>query len=543
MKILYKLLLAFMSLVGFICMFGYYAHQQNHMIASKLRFIQEGSTKEVLAAANLAIALHVSYSGAQELVEESLRLKHFADKGYTDDDEIEHARDKIHTGLEEVLQQIDSTRNATTKSIELAKHLDDKELEGEELEELHRWHTSITEAFSVYRRSLLELITITDSGDLFRAAEMLEDEIEIGFRQKLLPLVTSFQKDSRDELEEETQAVLNSIQDVQWTMGWGGILLGIFAFLLSVVLAKRISSPLERLSDAATQIQAGHAVAPFKSDTRDEVGYLTTVFFEMVSTELAQRREIEKTQNELENQNKRLEDTVADRTAVLKATNVELSRKIDEHQAAEKLLAQSLVEKETMLKEIHHRVKNNMQIISSLLNMQKEKIQDPTNRFLMLESESRIRSMSLVHEKLYQSESLAFIDLGDYIDSLGHYLLQTYSKVKVNLQLHLEPLMISLDKAIPCGLILNEVITNTLKHGFEPGQSGQIHITLKENEPGSCRLRIADNGKGLPAGFDWTRTNTLGMQLIVGLAKQIDARVTVVSESGTVVELTLVLDK
>jgi two-component sensor histidine kinase len=195
-----------------------------------------------------------------------------------------------------------------------------------------------------------------------------------------------------------------------------------------------------------------------------------------------------------------------------------------------------------MLKEIHHRVKNNMQIISSLLQLQMDKIEDPQVRVLMRESESRIRSLALVHEKLYQSENLASIDLGDYIDSLGRYLLQTYSNIKVDLQLHIEPLMISLDKAIPCGLILNELITNTLKHAFVSGQSGQIDISLKQCGANDCCLRVADNGKGLPAGFDWHQADTLGMQLIDGLAHQIGAKLNVASDGGTVTQLTFALD-
>lgn len=543
MKILFKLLLGFLSLLIIIGAFGYYANLQNRLVASKLLFLQEGSLNEVLAAANLAIALHASYSGAQELVEESLRSKHFADADSSAEAEIDHASDKIESALAEVSRQIDATKDATMRSIELAGQIDDEALESDEREEINNWHQSISEAFIAYRQSLLGLITTTESGDLRRAAEVLESEVEAGFRQNLLPLVTSFQKDSREELEKETQAILRSIQNVQQTMGWSGGLLGVLAILLSAVLARRISAPLERLSDAATKIRTGHAVTPFQSDSHDEVGHLTTVFFEMVATEQAQRREIEKAQIELGDQNQRLESIVIDRTAVLAATNLELGREIEEHRATEKQLAQSLVEKETMLKEIHHRVKNNMQIISSLLQMQKEQIQDPQVRVLMLESESRIRAMALVHEKLYQTESLARIDLGDYIESLSRYLLQTYSKLKVDLQLHIEPLMISLDKAIPFGLILNELITNTLKHAFLSGQSGQIHITLKQDGSDACCLRVADNGKGLPTGFDWTRTNTLGMQLLAGLAQQIDARVTVATDCGTVIELTFALDQ
>jgi len=543
MKILFKLLLGFVSLLIIMGVFGYFASRQNHLMAAKLQFLQEGSLNEVLAAANLAIALHTSYSGAQELVEESLRSKHFAEGESSVQEEIKHASDKIDSALEEVSRQIDATREATMRSIELAGQIEDEELESEEQEEINRWHQSISKVFIAYRQSLLGLITVIKSGDLRQAAEVLESEVEAGFRQNLLPLVTTFQKDSREELEKETHAILRSIQNVQQTMAWSGGLLGVLAFLLSVVLARRISSPLEQLSDAATQIRTGHAVTPFQSVSRDEIGHLTTVFFEMVATEQAQRREIEKAQIELGEQNQRLESIVVERTAVLAATNIELSREIEEHRATEKQLAQSLVEKETMLKEIHHRVKNNMQIISSLLQMQKEQIQDPQVRVLMLESESRIRSMALVHEKLYQSESLACIDLGDYIDSLSRNLLQTYSKAQVDLQLHIEPLMISLDKAIPLGLILNELITNTLKHGFLSGQSGQIHISLKQDDSGACCLRVADNGKGLPAGFDWTRTNTLGMQLLAGLVQQIDAKVTVATDCGTVIELTFALDQ
>jgi two-component sensor histidine kinase/HAMP domain-containing protein len=541
MKIFHKLLLGFMSMVLIIGVVGFYTNQKNHLMAAKLRFIQEGSTKEALAAANLAVALHASYSGAQEYVEESLRRKLFPEADEDANEEIEHAAEKIISALEEVTRQIEATREATLRSIELAGQFDNEALEKEEMEEISHWHENISKSFAAYRQATEELIAVTKSGDLLRAAEMLEEVIENLFREDILPLVTAFQGDSRKELEEETMEILESIENVQLTLVSGVSGMVAFAIALSFFLARRISIPLERLSHAANNIQRGHAVEPFQSSSRDEISQLTTVFFEMVDTELLQRLEIEKARRELEEHNTLLERTVADRTSVLAATNVELNEKIVEHQTAEKRLAQALDEKETMLKEIHHRVKNNMQIISSLLQLQMEKIEDPQVKVLMRESESRIRSLALVHEKLYQSENLASIDLGDYIDSLSRYLLQTYSNVNVALQLHIEPLMISLDKAIPCGLILNESITNTLKHAFESGHSGQINITLKGCGDNSCSLRVADNGKGLPAGFDWTRANTLGMQLIDGLANQMGAKLNVTSDYGTAIELTFSL--
>lgn len=199
-----------------------------------------------------------------------------------------------------------------------------------------------------------------------------------------------------------------------------------------------------------------------------------------------------------------------------------------------------LREKEVLLKEVHHRVKNNLQVISSLVGMQAEGTRDETVREVLEDVTYRVRSMALVHEKLYQSESLASINFAEYTRSLLNYLWRAHGSAveSVGLTLDLEPVSLPVDTAIPCGLILNELAGNALKHAFRGRTEGEVTVTLHEAGDGRISLSVGDDGVGFPAGFDWQQAGSLGLRLVQMLAGQLRADVTIGSEGGTRFEIT-----
>jgi PAS domain S-box-containing protein len=207
---------------------------------------------------------------------------------------------------------------------------------------------------------------------------------------------------------------------------------------------------------------------------------------------------------------------------------------------AEEKLRESLREKEVMLKEIHHRVKNNLQVIASLVNLQTDVLEEPRLRRVFQDVRDRVRSMALVHEKLYQTESLARVDFADYTRSLLHYLLRSYGgpESAIQLKLDLQPVSLSVETAVPCGLILNELVSNALKHAFRGRTEGEVRVGLGMRGDGKAVLRVSDNGIGLPEGRAWKRSRSLGLHLIDLLTKQLGATVETRVEGGTEFEIT-----
>ena len=180
----------------------------------------------------------------------------------------------------------------------------------------------------------------------------------------------------------------------------------------------------------------------------------------------------------------------------------------------------SLGEKEILLKEIHHRVKNNLQIIYSLLSLQSDHIQDELILDMFRDSKHRVRTMVLIHEKLYRSQDLSKIDFGEYVNALTTDLLNSYalSFSALNLKTRVDGVHLSVDTAVPCGLIVNELVTNCLKYAFPDAQEGEINIELQKNGGDEFTLIVGDNGIGFPKEFDFRNTDSLGLQLVNSLA-------------------------
>ncbi len=212
---------------------------------------------------------------------------------------------------------------------------------------------------------------------------------------------------------------------------------------------------------------------------------------------------------------------------------MEIATDITERKKAEEQIKQSLREKEALLMEIHHRVKNNMAVVSSLLSLQAEKIKDATVRSLFEESQQRVKSMALVHEKLYQTKDLSSIDFEDYIRSIVSEIISLYriDTDAIITEINIEGIELDLESAVPCGLIVNELLTNVFKHAFPDNRSGALSVHFTKTD-GTYTLTIKDNGIGLPKGFDYKDTGTLGLQLVNVLTRQLRGTLQIKSDKG-----------
>ncbi|MBD2664533.1 hypothetical protein B6N60_03861 [Richelia sinica FACHB-800] len=208
---------------------------------------------------------------------------------------------------------------------------------------------------------------------------------------------------------------------------------------------------------------------------------------------------------------------------------------ITESQQAEAKIKASLAEKKVLLKEIHHRVKNNLQIVSSLLKLQSKYIQDPQVLSPFIESYNRIRTMALIHEQLYESDELAKINVSEYIPDLVNNLLRSYNIGfhTIELKLQIDKLYLDIDRAVPCGLIINELISNCLKYAFNFGKCGQIIVKYEALNEDNVLLEISDNGVGLPTDFALENIKTLGLKLVANLTKQLGGDLEINSYHGT----------
>ncbi len=213
---------------------------------------------------------------------------------------------------------------------------------------------------------------------------------------------------------------------------------------------------------------------------------------------------------------------------------------ISDRKFTESRIQAALREKEILLKEIHHRVKNNMQVVSSLLQLQAQYIEDERTLALFEESQTRIHSMALIHEQLYQSENLDRIDLPIYVENLVANLYQSFGCCNTSIQfnLNIDPIYLNIETAIPCGLIINELVSNSLKYAFAQNSGGEININFNQINPQQFHLSIQDNGSGFPTGFDVENAETLGVRLVRMLTHQLDGTLVIDSQCGTCYHIT-----
>ncbi|MFO7446352.1 MAG: histidine kinase dimerization/phosphoacceptor domain -containing protein, partial [Ignavibacteriaceae bacterium] len=230
-------------------------------------------------------------------------------------------------------------------------------------------------------------------------------------------------------------------------------------------------------------------------------------------------------------------------TKDLDKTITELSQEIVERKKAEAKVHTSLEEKEVLLKEIHHRVKNNLQVISSLLYLQSTKVKDKETLNLFEDSQNRIKSMALIHEKLYQSKDFADINFFEYVHGLLQHLNRSYKKtgLPVKTVIDMKEINLSLDTAISCGLIVNELVTNAYKYAFPPDwvsqhiqEDGlQIKIKMEKGKENKYILTVSNNGISIPENLDIKKVNSLGLKLVSSMVQQLDGSIEISRDTGT----------
>jgi len=262
--------------------------------------------------------------------------------------------------------------------------------------------------------------------------------------------------------------------------------------VVAIVFSRWITRPILRLAHAAEAFGRGEMIQKVIIPTDDEIGTLAKTFNTMVEKR---------------------------------------------NQSEEQLLG-SLEEKKVLLKEIHHRVKNNMQVIYSLLNLQARGIDDKTVRAMFEESRNRVGSMALIHERLYRSEDLAHIEFKDYLQNLVARIADTYKRHDIVLSVDMDPVALDVNVGIPCGLIVNELVSNSLKHAFPEGRNGTIRVGVSRNKEGDHVLTVADNGIGFPSGVDFRTTQSLGLQLVNVLVGQINGTIELSKDERTEFSIT-----
>jgi two-component sensor histidine kinase len=212
-----------------------------------------------------------------------------------------------------------------------------------------------------------------------------------------------------------------------------------------------------------------------------------------------------------------------------------------EKERAEKALIDTqLTMQDALLKEVHHRVKNNLQVIASLLNLQSRQVRDAQTVEMFKESQNRVQSMALIHERLYQSNDATRVDFESYLRTLMAYLFASYgsSNTAIALTLNVDHITFGIDTAIPCGLIVHELVANALKHAFPGSKPGEIHLDLRAGDTGRYTLRVHDNGDGFPENVDFRRVESLGLKLVNILTQQLDGVIELQRNGGTTFTIT-----
>lgn len=290
------------------------------------------------------------------------------------------------------------------------------------------------------------------------------------------------------------------------------------SYIMTSRLQRVVSEPILHLAKTAKKVslKRDYSIRAQKL-SEDELGLLTDQFNEMLTQIQDQNLALQNASHELEDRAQQLQGELVQR------------------EQAEKKIKASLEEKEILLKEIHHRVKNNLQVISSLLYLQSKKAKDNESLEMFNESQNRIKSMALIHEKLYKSEDIVHIDFSDYIGSLTSYLIKSYhvNAWDITIEKEIGKVQISIDKAIPCGLIINELISNSLKHAFPDSGKGEIKIKFDSFDHNRIIIQVKDNGIGLSKDIDIKNIDTLGLRLVNTLTEQLEGVIEINREGGT----------
>jgi two-component sensor histidine kinase len=387
-------------------------------------------------------------------------------------------------------------------------------------------------------RDLIKLNQLADPipdlarrGETAQALHVLTDEVEPIAHGQLADILDESVRHEGNALAESLDNVNKSSRRMQFGLGVFSLLVLVIGLGTPWLLSRTIISPILELKSAASKVGSGDLDTKVSVTSKGELSQLATTFNQMTAA-------LKESRDSLHEANRELERKVSERTVELKDSNEQLQAELVERERTTAVIQSSLREKEMLLKEIHHRVKNNMQVISSLLNLQGKQIKDEQARSIFEESQNRVKSMSLIHESLYQSADLSHIDFEEYLRKLISHISRSYQTQTeaIKMSVNVGDIALGVDMAVPCGLIINELISNSLKHAFPAGTAGEILIDLSASE-GSYKLTLSDDGIGFPKGLEVEQAKTLGLKLVRTLTEQLQGELTCTNGNGTKFEI------
>jgi PAS domain S-box-containing protein len=598
-----KISLCVLAIAAVFGVIGWRATVATDAVRSRVDQLRRSSVQELMRAVNMLVTLREHQLRTQELLEAS-RRQGSSDGDPQEAEESAAVAAAIERGLMAFERQLDTSRRATEAALAIGEPAGRVPAAGRQRRELSAWLDKLRVEIAVHH-SLVEQLRDVARSDPDAAEGYLEAQVYPHYVEVLQPLIQGYQDVAERDLRDALAVVSVSLTEADRDNTVLTTLAVALALLLGVFTTRTIAQPISALRDAADRLEAGDLTARVAERASDEIGALAADFNGMAEqlqtattsktyvddilrsmddilvvadlrgrVRRVNRAAVEQlgwSERELIGRNVSTvirddaaatggSEMVARSGATLPVActqanlhdrtgrrhgQVWVARDVRRQKQVEDELRRTLAQKDALLREVHHRVKNNLQVISSLLRLQAAGSSSPQAARLFQESESRIHSMALIHEQLCRSGDHTRIDFRDYVEGLTRNVLASAGEVErpIRIALDVDPVSLDLDIAISCGLILNELLSNALKYAFPDGRDGVISVTFRCAD-GSATLVVADNGIGLPmapAGHE--PAPSLGLRLVTALVGQLHGRWLVEGEGGTRFTLTFRIDR
>jgi PAS domain S-box-containing protein len=530
--------------------------------------LRQSSIEQVRAATGMRLALQASQFAAQEILagryRDQVEASHESEWGVAADIDRESIRDS----LQDFETAVERSWTASRAAEGIARRWGDAARAEEEALRLSARIRRIESQYQVYAERIERFVHLARYHPSLQVQEYFDEVLEPHYSGTMVPSLRRFEDEAKAGLTDAAARIEQALAvGNRRNLALAVAALGA-AIVLGLLFARSISVPLAGLREAAQRIGKGDLDTPIAVETGNEIGVLAGAFQQMVddlketTVSRAYLDKILQSMKELlivtdvDNRIRRVNRMVIEELGY--GEDELVGRPFDEIAEAAPApsggngieeaalvaadgrripvtISSAVLEDEAgrLEGEVHHRVKNNLQIISSLLNLQGGELEDPLTERRFRESQNRIRSMALIHELLYRSEDLTRIDFAEYLDQLVHHVVRSYGPAgqAVRSELSIEPEAMSLDCAIPCGLIVTELVANAIEHAFPEG-SGSVAVSFG-TENGRHRLSVADDGVGFSQGFDPEQSDSLGLRLVSALAHQLGGELEVVGDAGT----------
>ncbi len=499
MRISIQLSVAFIATAAIAGGIGYHISSATGEIQRQVEWLSRGAIPAIAHTAGMSEAIHHQMLAAARLVRTSVREQDGGEAA-SRAAEAEEAREEIErqdASFRDTLQRQRMTTDALIRWVETAGH---PEWARRERTVTLPFLETLEARYGEHRRLTDELLRLADL-DPHAAAELLEEQLLPHAHEQLLALLAGHRRLAEQEFTGGVRGVERALEVVNTRQAMLTVAAMAAAVGLGLFLARFIGWPLRMLKEAALAAGRGDLHTAVAIRRSDEIGVLAGAFNQML--------------------------------AELRASTVHIS----EQKEVESRLRASLDEKELLLKEVHHRVKNNLQVVSSLLSLQAHEAHSPETLRLLDESRHRIRAMALIHEQLYRSDDLSQIDFAVYVEQLAGQLSRSHEGgVRLAVRVEAEPCRLPLDQAVPCGMIVSELVSNAAKHAFPGREKGQIVVGFAQ-QAGQYHLSVQDDGVGVPAETA-VGAESLGLRVVRALVRQIHGQLHVEGRAGTLFNIT-----